>query len=220
MRAKSRVWASVVAVLVGLLAGCGGTHGMQRMQGMDGKQPKDVASSSAMPSGRHTMPDGTVMGGKEMPHGSSSATSSHDQPSAAATMICSDDIAGAVEKAFALKAMPHRTAIWSAPVYRCVYGLPGGDLKLTVADFDAAGPGRAWFTKLRDRLPAAETLSGMQALGFPAYETDAGDVVFFKDHKTLWVDASRVRKSELPAGFSRTGAAYHVAASVIACWSK
>ena len=217
MRAKRWVPASVVIVLVGLLAGCGGTQGMQ---GMDGKHPEGVASSGAMPSGRHTMPDGTVMGGKQMPHSSAPATSSNGEPSAAASMICSDDIAGVVKKTFALKAMPRRTAIWSVPVYRCEYALPGGDLKLTVADFDAAGPGRVWFTKLRNRLSAAKTLSGMQALGFPAYETDAGDVVFLKDHKTLWVDASRVRKSELPAGFSRSDAAYHVAASVIACWSK
>jgi len=135
-------------------------------------------------------------------------------------MICSDDVAGAVQHTFGLKTAPRRTAIWSAPVFRCEYALPGGDLELTVADLDSAGPGRAWFDKLRGRLPSTTALSSMASLGFPAYETGRGDAVFLKDHKTLWVDASRVSMSELPPKLTRTDAAYHVAASVIACWSK
>lgn len=214
MRAKSWAPGVVGVVLVGLLAGCGGMHGM------DGMKPGGMSSSTAVPRARHTMPDGTVMDGKSMPHGSSHPAASDSRPSAGAAMICADDTAGAVETTFGLKSTPRRTAIWSAPVYSCRYALPGGELRLTVADLDGARPGRAWFDKLRNRLPAARTLTGMENLGFPAYETATGDVVFLKDHKTLWVDASRVRASELPGRFSRTDAAYHVAAAVIACWSE
>lgn len=217
MRAKSWALAVMPSVLICVLAGCGGMHGMG---GMGGKKPSSMAPSAGMPSGRHTMPDGTVMGGKQMPPGSAQPASSDGQPSAVAAMICSNDTADAVEKTFGLRVVPHRTAVWSAPVYRCQYALAGGGLKLTVADLDAAGPGSAWFSRLRHRLPAAKSISGMQSLGFPAFETSSGDVVFLKDHKTLWVDASGLRRSELPAKFSRTDAAYHVAASVIACWSK
>jgi hypothetical protein len=45
-------------------------------------------------------------------------------------------------------------------------------------------------------------------------------VVFLKDHKTLWVDATRVAASDLPEGTNRQDAAYGVAAAVIACWTE
>ena len=135
-------------------------------------------------------------------------------------MVCGDEIAGAVRRTFNLAVMPHRTATWSDHVYRCSYALPGGELRWTVADFTSADPGRAWFDDLRKRLPAASTITGMSNFGFPAYQSDRGDVVFLKDHKTLWVDASSVPLSALPARYSHTDAAYQIASAVIACWSE
>ena len=92
--------------------------------------------------------------------------------------------------------------------------------RLSVKDLDSAGPGRAYFDDLRRSLPVATTVKGVASYGFPAFETTHGDVVFLKDHKTLWVDAGRLTRADLPAGTSREDAAYGVAAAVIACWTE
>jgi hypothetical protein len=60
----------------------------------------------------------------------------------------------------------------------------------------------------------------MAGFGFPSFETPRGDVVFLKDHKTLWVDATRLARSDLPDGATRAHVAYGVAAAVIACWTE
>jgi len=178
------------------------------------------------------MPDGTVMGGDDRmsetsstPSASTSSSSTSpadeaDGPSSAAAMICSRETAGAVQDTFSLADPPHRTAKWSDGVYRCDYKLPAGVLKLTVADLDQTGPGRAWFDHLRSRLSGTTSLTGMENFGFPAFETTTGDVVFLKDHKTLWVDATALRGSKLPAGYDRTDVAYQVAVAVVACWDE
>ena len=60
----------------------------------------------------------------------------------------------------------------------------------------------------------------MANFGFPAFETRRGDVVFIKDHKTLWVDASRLAPERLPADLTPADVAYGVAAAVIGCWTE
>lgn len=218
MRAKSLVPAVGAAVVIGAMAA---GYGGMKAASMGPSQPM---ASSGMPSGRHTMPDGTVMGDSKTSTamttagGHPSVVDGH--PSAAASMVCGAETAEAVRRTFNLPATPHRAALWSGHVYRCNYALPGGDLELTVADLVAPGPGRAWFDTLRAQLPAASTITGMSNFGFPAYETDRGDVVFLKDDKTLWVNASGVPTSDLPAHYTRTEAAYQIASAVIGCWSE
>lgn len=218
MRAKSRMSAVGAVVLLGATAA--GWWGMSATS-MGSSQPM---AASSMPSDRHTMADGTVMSGSSMaPATRASARSSSvsdGHPSPAASMVCGDETARAVQRTFTMKALPHRTATWSDHVFRCTYALPAGKLTLTVADLSTAAPGRAWFDSLRKQLPAPVAITGMANLGFPAYETQRGDVVFFKDDKTLWVDASSVATSQLPPRYTRTGAAYQIASAVIACWSE
>jgi hypothetical protein len=60
----------------------------------------------------------------------------------------------------------------------------------------------------------------MASFGFPAFETPRGDVGFIKDDKTLWVDATRLRATDLPKGRTRQDVAYGVAAAVIGCWTE
>jgi hypothetical protein len=109
---------------------------------------------------------------------------------------------------------------WAHRTFTCSYPLAHGDLRMSVEDLDAAGPGRAYFDSLRGRLDGASPIVGLAAFGFPAFETPQGDVVFLKDHKTLWVDATRVGAADLPQGTNRQDAAYGVAAAVIACWTE
>jgi hypothetical protein len=181
----------------------------------------------------HLMPDGSMMDGSSMAGMDRSATPSHDagmahdagaagsrRPSATASMICGSEIRDAVRRVFQLEKAPMGLHSWSHRTYRCSYPLAHGDLRMSVADLDSAGPGRAFFDRLRGRLVNPSPIAGVAGFGFPAFETPQGDVVFLKDHKTLWVDATRVASSDLPRGTDRQDAAYGVAAAVIACWTE
>lgn len=198
--------ALAVAAVPLLLAGCG------------------TASGSGATS---LMSDGSTMGGASM----SGPASSHDTgasghgagtsgPSESASMVCSDEIRDAVGRNLALPRAPLGLSAWRHRTFRCTYPLAGGDLRLSVKDLDEARTGRAYFDALRSRLPAPRTIRGLAAFGFPAFETGRGDVVFLKDHKTLWVDASRLTRGDLPTGRSREDVAYGVASAVIACWTE
>jgi hypothetical protein len=228
----TRVLALVCASLV-LLAGCG------TQANSAGQSAKSGSSSGS--GGTHTMSDGSTMSDAQMKkmkksgdaheHGDDDAdnesapgsvTHRHNGPSQPAGMICSLEVAQAVQRTFALPSTPKATDHWAGHTYTCDYGLPTSTLRLSVKDLDEATTGRAFFDSLARRLPGARPIRGLQNLGFPALETpgSTGDVVFLKDHKTLRVDAHRVAAKDLPPGFSRTGAAYGVAAAVIACWTE
>jgi hypothetical protein len=145
-----------------------------------------------------------------------------DGPSSSALMICSDEIRSAVKRTFALTSPPSATRSWSANdfTFACTYRLPGGILRMSVQDDPDETTGRSHFRHLRARLAGASSIRGVQSLGFPAFETPGGDVVFLKDGKTLRVDASALSRSGLPTGFTRPEAAYGVAAAVIGCWTE
>lgn len=151
-----------------------------------------------------------------------SVTHREDGPSKPAGMICSSEIAQAVQRTFGLPSLPTAKDQWADQTYTCDYRLPSSTLRLSVKDLDETVAGRKYFDGLARRLSGAQSIKGLQNLGFPALETPAatGGVVFLKDHKTLWVDASRVARQDLAPGFTRTGAAYGVAAAVIACWTE
>lgn len=178
------------------------------------------ATSRAAPSGTMSMADGTVMKGSQMPSMMGSSGRARSGPSASAMMICSVDVAGAVNRNLGLRAMPPRISKWADRTYTCGYTLPGGTLKLSVKDLTSLPAGRAWFEALRNRLPHSTTIHGLDALGFPAFESSSGGAVFLKDGKTLWVDATHVPAALIPAGSTRMGVAYGVAAAVIACWKE
>ena len=223
--------ASALAAVL-LLGGCGSASSSSSSSSAD-------ASTSAEPS--HTMADGSRMSDSEMAgmedgatheaaghsHEGDETTSApgavthRDQASPAAAMVCSREIAGAVQRQFALPELPVATDAWSDQTYTCTYRLPKGELTLSVKDLDRAGPGRAYFDALARRLDATP-IKGLQNLGFPAVEVGgkAASVAFLKDHKTLWADASKVAASDLTGGFDRMGAAYGVASAVIACWTE
>ena len=141
-------------------------------------------------------------------------------PSASARMICGAEIRHAVQRTFALSSPPPAASTWTHRVFGCIYDLPNGSLRLTVDDATDPSVGRGHFAALRSQLTGSTTIHGAEALGFPAFETPDGNVVFAKDGKTLRVDASTVPRPALPTGFSREEAAYAVAAAVIACWQE
>jgi hypothetical protein len=182
--------------------------------------------SSSSPSARHTMSDGTVMSGKTMGDSSSADPMSSDRrhgaraPSETASMICGEEIRGAVRRNLDLTKNPVGLHAWHRRLFSCTYQLGGGELRLSVKDLDQPAPGQAYYEGLRKRLHGATAIRGLANFGFPAFETPQGDVVFIKDHKTLWVDATRLGAADLPKGATRQDVAYGVASAVIGCWTE
>lgn len=213
---RTRLAVAVAAVPI-VLGGCGG-------------------SSSQGTGETHVMSDGTTMSGSMSQmhmNGKSDMNMSGKSdpklmignggagsPSASARMICGPEIRRAVARTLQRPQVPRGLHVWGDRIFACSYQLPGGTLRLSVKDLDSAAPGRAYFDHLRRSLPGSTTVKGVASYGFPAFETAQGDVVFLKDHKTLWVDAGRLTRADLPAGTSREDAAYGVAAAVIACWTE
>jgi hypothetical protein len=148
-----------------------------------------------------------------------SASAVPSGPSAPAQMICSDEIAAAVQSVFTLKALPPRTHSWSGRTYRCDYQVGAGTLHLSVADYTDRATGNAFFAALRGRLPRATRITGPANFGFPAFQTPDGNVAFLKDGKTLRVDASALPAAAIPADLGRLGAASSTAAAVLECWT-
>ena len=207
MRHRLRRVVVILAATPVLLAGCG-------------------TGSSSTPQTTHLMPDDTVMAGSEMPGMDSSdpMTAEHGHgaagPSETASMICGNEIRGAVRRNLDLANTPVGLHAWHQRLYNCTYEVEAGDLRLSVKDLDRPGPGRAYYNRLRHRLAGAADIRGLASFGFPAFETPQGDVVFIKDHKTLWVDATDLKTADLPADMTRQDVAYGVASAVIGCWTE
>jgi len=201
-------WLSATAVVLLFLTGCSTSDA-------------DAGAEPSPPT--HTMPDGMVMDGSEMPDtGEQGAAdpSTPVGPSPAARMVCSGDVVDDVTRILGLDTAPSPTSSWAEPVYTCTYNLDSGPLVLSVHDATDAEVGRAHFETLRTRLGDTEELRGMYGLGLPAYETDDGTVAFIKDGKTLRVDATALPGRLGPdRAMSQTDLAYAVATSVLACWT-
>lgn len=142
------------------------------------------------------------------------------RPSAAARLVCGDEIRTDVSRIFALATPVSATSTWQGGVFTCTYRMPSGPLTISVKDTLAGASGQAYFNALRAFDGAPPLLKGLEAFGLPSYETTDGRVVFLKDGKTLAVDAGSLPMVAGPSGESRTDVAYAVAADVIGCWSE
>lgn len=151
-----------------------------------------------------------------------SVTGVGGQPSETAALICSDEVQDAVKRSTTLKSTPVPVRHWDGTTLTCSYPVDGAVLTVAVRDdtADSATTGLGYFRSHRRDLADARPIQGILNLGFPAYESRAGQVVFIKDHKTLEVDASALPASAEPAGFTREEVAYGVASAVLACWSE
>lgn len=163
---------------------------------------------------------GTQMAGMQMAGMRMQGGPAAGRPSAAAAMTCSAETGRAVERTFALDAVPRSRPMWMPPVYACTWQLPHSRLDLAVDDVTHPAQGRKRFAQMRATTPGAQKLGGLASFGFPAFQSASGMVVFLKDGKVLSVDARQVADRDLPAGFSREDVAYGVASAVIACWSE
>lgn len=199
----------VTALAAGLLvclSGCGSSSSSVQA---DARAPHSVSPTS---------PGKTMANGMTMSPGMT--MSGTNGPSAAARMICGQEIGRAVQRQFGLPGLPQSSSSWSNRLYSCTYRLPQGPLLLSVKDSTDTAVGHSFFEKAMRQSRQATPIRGLQSFGLPSYETPTGAVAFLRDGKTLVVDASRLASVPGSGGHARTDAAYAIAASVVACWTE
>jgi len=142
------------------------------------------------------------------------------EPSAAAAMICSAEIEDAVAAVLSLPDPVPGEDSYQHGHYVCRYPLEGGPLELSVHEAADAAGAQAYADSIRAGYGVTEDIEGLAGLGFPAYRSPEGAVVFVKDSMVLVVDARDVTVADGPDAPSRTDAAYQIATNVLACWKE
>lgn len=170
---------------------------------------------ASMPQGTSTSRALSMSPGMSMPASSQPA----DVPSVSARMVCGPEIRRDVTMVLALPTPPAARTTWTNNLYTCAYQLPTGRLLLSVKDAYDHASAVAYFASLSQHLGTTSTLTGMSALGLPAFEAAGGVVVFLKDDKTLEVDASDLRGQVIPDHQTPSDLAYTVATDVLGCWT-
>ena len=145
-----------------------------------------------------------------------SPSDTSDPPSAAAQMICGDDIRAQVRQVLKLPVLPSTEHSWADRLYTCTYRLPMGPMVLSVKQSAGKAAAAGYFTGLRPALGSTEVLQG---LGERAYGTGTGVVVVIKDDLTLTVDTTGLPVVFGPDGQRRADLAYEVASDVLGCWT-
>ena len=135
-------------------------------------------------------------------------------------MICNDETKGDVAEILALTSAPGADTAWADSTYTCTYRLDGGPLVISVKESPDAASARKHFDALHKKLPGAEPIKGLANLGFPAYQTPDGSVVFLKDNSTLHVDGTRLPAALGPDGVTPAAFSYQVATTILACWTE
>lgn len=142
-------------------------------------------------------------------------TSSAAKPTAAALMICGDDIRGKVRQALALSTPPTATDGFRNGRYTCSYRLPAGPLVLAVQQ----SPNRSTASRYYAGQQIALRGDDFAGLGDAAFGTGTGTVVVVKDDATLIVDATGLPAVFGPQQQRRTDLAYEIASDVLGCWT-
>lgn len=141
-------------------------------------------------------------------------------PSAAALMVCGKETQGNLASMLALKSAPHAATSWADRLFTCTYDLAEGPLVLSVKESADPAAARKYFDGLRAALAKTAPITGLANLGFPAYQTKDGTVVFLKDNMTLHVNATDLAAAVGPHKVTRTALAYQISTTVLACWTE
>jgi hypothetical protein len=174
------------------------------------------ASGSADRSGTAGKPAGPRESVMAMASPRESVMAMAGPPSAAAQMICGDDIRSQVQQVLKLPTLPNTEHSWASQLYTCTYRLPMGPMVLSVKQSDGKVAAAGYFTSLRSTFGGTQTLQG---LGERSYGTGAGVVVVIKDDLTLTVDTTGLPAVFGPEGQRRADLAYEIASDVLGCWT-
>lgn len=209
MRKRNLLGSLAVASL--LLSGCSAAVGTP---GQEQVSPESPATAAAAPASSSPAPTGST------PAAAKAAVNTAGGPSEASRMICNDETKGDVAQILALTSAPSTDTAWADSTYTCTYRLDGGPLVISVKESPDAAAARKHFDALQKKLPGAEPIKGLANLGFPAYQTPDGSVVFLKDNSTLHVDGSRLPAALGPDGVTPAAFSYQVATTILACWTE
>jgi hypothetical protein len=209
MRNRNLLGSLSVASL--LLSGCSAAVGTA---GQDQGSPESPVAAAAAPASSSPAPTGSTQAAAK------AAVNIAGGPSEASGMICNDETKGDIAQILALTSAPSTDTAWADSTYTCTYRLDGGPLVISVKESPDAAAARKHFDALQKKLPGAEPIKGLANLGFPAYQTPDGSVVFLKDNSTLHVDGSRLPAALGPDGVTPAAFSYQVATTILACWTE
>ena len=202
-----------LAVASLLLSGCAAAVGTQGPATSDSQA---AASPTAAAAPASSSPRPTI----STSAAAKAAVKAAGSPSEASKMICSDETKGDVAQILALTSAPRTDSTWADTTYTCTYHLDGGPLVLSVKESPDPASARKHFDALQAKLPGAEPIKGLANLGFPAYQTPDGSVVFLKDNSTLHVDGTALPSALGPEGVTPEAFSYQVATTILACWTE
>lgn len=196
-----------LAVASLLLSGCAAAAGAPGSA--------STAPASESPAAKHSGDHSAATAPSTAP-----ATESQDSPSEAAKMVCGPDTQDNVSEILQLKAAPHSVSTWADTTFTCTYHLAEGPLVISVKESADPASARKYFDALAGKIGGTAPIKGLANLGFPAYQTDGGSVVFLKDNNTLYVDATKLPAAVGPHGATPTAFAYQVSTTILACWKE
>lgn len=140
-------------------------------------------------------------------------------PSAAALMVCSNEIQEKVVTILALASAPDATMSWADRLFTCTYALPGGSLVLSVKEAADQASAHASFEDQQRSTAEAAPIEGLANLGLQSFQTP-NSAAFAKDNFVLTVDATALPETLGPHQVTRAAFAYQLATTVLACWSE
>ncbi|MDD1477736.1 hypothetical protein [Arthrobacter sp. H16F315] len=157
-------------------------------------------------------------------HAAGHAGEQHDTgtegPPEAAQMVCGKETQDNISSSLALSAAPHSVSSWADKLFTCTYHLAEGSFVISVKESADPAAARQYFEALQSEAGDAAPIQGLANLGFPAYETPRGSVVFLKDNMTLSVDATDLPGAVGPSNVTPAAFAYQIATTILACWTE
>lgn len=223
---NSKQWLGSLAAASLLLTGCAAAAGTADAGTPDAGAAapaavRPVASAPASPapavSGDHS---GEHSGGHHGTESSAPAEGSERGPSDAAAMICGKQTKDNISAILDLEAAPHTVTNWADKVFTCTYHLAEGPLVISVKESADPKSARNYFDALKSEVGDSTPIKGLANLGFPAYQTEDGSVVFLKDNMTLHVNATDLPSVVGPDSIAPTSFAYQTATTILACWKE
>lgn len=201
IRMTKRAWPlTIVMASTALLVGCATTSvGAENTIAPGMSSP----STSASPLPKPTSTGGSAAG-----------------PSAASQMICGTETSDNITRALALATPPYSVDNWINRQYTCTYHLTDGEFVISVEESPDTTSARNYFDTMQRKLAPTQPIEGLANLGFPAYESADGLVVFLKDNMTLHVDARQLTDKIGPHDVTRTAFSYEIATTILACWTE
>ncbi|MFF1252918.1 hypothetical protein ACFVYC_10555 [Pseudarthrobacter sp. NPDC058329] len=191
-----------------LLSGCAaaaGSVGAVPAPASDASSSRSTPASAGHSGGHHNS-------------GTSSPRASADGPSEAAQMVCGDQPMDRLASILDLEQDPHTVNSWADSTFTCIYHLDEGALEISVREAGDQAAALNYFDAMQALAGDAKPIEGLANLGFPAYETADGQVVFQKDNFVLQVDASDLPQALGPDAITRNALAYQLSTTILACW--